>query len=655
MASFESRPHAELDDQLRFEILLSEISTFFINLPADRIDSEIESAQRRICEFLALDRSTLFQVTETDSENFMLTHFYQPPESLQPPAQLKAKEFWPWTLKKLQVGETLVISKLSDLPPEAERDRKNFGLYGTRASVIVPLSVGSRQMIGLLTFGLLREERAWPETVVRQFELVAQIFANALARKRFEHRLRESEARLRLATNAAGVGTWIMEIGTGQVWATGKTRELFHLAPGEELTDDSFFKAIHPDDHGQFRQDVQQAIQSGKELLSEFRIVHPDGSMRWIVVLGQRYSQSDSEPLRLMGVSVDITARKQMENRIREQIEEIQRLKGQLEQENIYLRKEIELHSVQEGIVGRSGAMKTVVSQIEQVAQTDATVLIQGETGTGKELLARAVHRLSARKDRPLVTVNCAALPSTLIESELFGREKGAYTGALTRMTGRFELADRATLFLDEIGELPQDAQAKLLRVLEQGRFERLGSTRTLQVNVRIIATTSRDLARDADNGKFRKDLYYRLNVFPICVPPLRERPEDIPPLVWTFIRQYEKKMGKRIDRIPRKQMEALQHYPWPGNARELRNVIEHAMIVNSGKTLNVKAPRSSSSEISANLSLEEAERRHILGALQKSGWRLAGRGGAAEILGLKRSTLQGKIRKLGIRRPTDR
>jgi hypothetical protein len=265
MASFESRPYAELDDQLRFEILLSEISTFFINLPADRIDSEIESAQRRICEFLALDRSTLFQVTETDSETFVLARFYQVPqvpESFLPSVRLPGKEFFPWTLKKLLGGETLVISKLADLPPEAERDRKNLGLFGTRSSVMVPLSVGSGQIIGVLTFGRLLEERAWPEVVVRQFELVAQIFANTLARKRFEHRLRESGARLRLATNAAGVGTWIMEIGTGQVWTTAKTRELFRLAPSEELTYDSFFEAIHPDDHGHFRQDVQEAMQS---------------------------------------------------------------------------------------------------------------------------------------------------------------------------------------------------------------------------------------------------------------------------------------------------------------------------------------------------------------------------------------------------------
>jgi formate hydrogenlyase transcriptional activator len=202
------------------------------------------------------------------------------------------------------------------------------------------------------------------------------------------------------------------------------------------------------------------------------------------------------------------------------------------------------------------------------------------------------VHRLSSRKDRPMVTVNCASLPPTLMESELFGREKGAYTGAMTRMSGRFEVADGATLFLDEIGELPQDVQAKLLRVLEEGRFERLGSTKTLQVNVRIIAATNRNLAQEVAKGNFRKDLYYRLNVFPIAIPPLRERPEDIPPLVWSFVRQHEKKMGKRIEHIPRKSMEELKHYSWPGNARELRNIIEYAMIVTEGKTLEVRVPR---------------------------------------------------------------
>ena len=236
--------------------------------------------------------------------------------------------------------------------------------------------------------------------------------------------------------------------------------------------------------------------------------------------------------------------------------------------------------------------MKKVLSQAEQVARTDSTVLIQGETGTGKELAGQGYPRLSSRKDRPLVTVNCASLPPTLIESELFGREKGAYTGALTKMIGRFEVADGSTLFLDEIGELPLELQGKLLRVLEEGSFERLGSTKTLHVNVRIIAATNRDLGKEVKAGRFRKDLYYRLNVFPIAIPPLRERPEDIPLMVWAFVRMLQKRMGKEIETISKKTMEALQSYSWPGNVRELKNVIEHAMILSKDKTLVVHLPR---------------------------------------------------------------
>jgi formate hydrogenlyase transcriptional activator len=250
-----------------------------------------------------------------------------------------------------------------------------------------------------------------------------------------------------------------------------------------------------------------------------------------------------------------------------------------------------------------------------------------------------------------MVTVNCASLPPTLIESELFGREKGAYTGALSRMVGRFEVADGATLFLDEIGELPPEVQAKLLRVLEEGRFERLGSTKTLQVNVRIIAATNRDLDQDVKEGRFRKDLYYRLNVFPISIPPLRERPEDIPLLVWAFVRQLEKKMGKRVDAIPRKSMDVLQKHSWAGNVRELKNVIEHAMIMMSGNTLTFALPKMGLPKVPGSVKLQDLERSHILDVLEKTGWRIMGVGGASEILGIKRTTLQAKMKKLGIKR----
>jgi formate hydrogenlyase transcriptional activator len=249
------------------------------------------------------------------------------------------------------------------------------------------------------------------------------------------------------------------------------------------------------------------------------------------------------------------------------------------------------------------------------------------------------------------VTVNCASLPPTLIESELFGREKGAYTGALTRMVGRFEIADGSTLFLDEIGELPLDLQSKLLRVLEDGTFERLGSTKPLHVNIRIIAATNRDIEQEVKAGKFRPDLFYRLNVFPIVIPPLRKRPEDIPLLVRVVVKEFQKRMGKEIESIPKKAMQALQSYSWPGNVRELRNLIEHAMIVSKSKTLDVHVPKQASSETDTTGNLQDMERMHIVAVLEKTDWRLAGQDGAAEVLGLKRTTLQAKMKKLGIKR----
>ncbi|MEA3278502.1 MAG: sigma 54-interacting transcriptional regulator, partial [Pseudomonadota bacterium] len=285
---------------------------------------------------------------------------------------------------------------------------------------------------------------------------------------------------------------------------------------------------------------------------------------------------------------------------------------------------------------------------------TDSTVLIQGETGTGKELVAAAVHRLSERRDKPLIKVNCAALPETLIEAELFGREKGAYTGALTRQAGRFELADGGTLLLDEIGELPTGLQSKLLRVLQEGRFERLGSTRTTQVDVRLIAATNRNLEQAVRDGRFRKDLFYRLNVFPIVMPPLRERAEDIPALVWELVAECCEKTGRKVQSIPQRDMRALQAYAWPGNVRELRNLIERALILTRGSTLRVNHSGDAGQQAPPEgaETLEAVERMHIEDVLARTGWRIRGEGGAAAILGLKPTTLEYRIKKLGLKRP---
>ena len=354
--------------------------------------------------------------------------------------------------------------------------------------------------------------------------------------------------------------------------------------------------------------------------------------------------------LRILGeILGNVLARSQSDRELNERLREIEALKQRLETENIYLQEEVKILAEHSEIVGQSPGIKKVLAQAQQVASTDSTVLILGETGTGKELLARVIHNQSRRKDRPLVTVNTASLAPTLIESELFGREKGAYTGAQTKQIGRFELADGSSLFLDEIGDLAPELQVKLLRVLQEGRFERLGSPKSIQANVRIIAATHRDLEEAVQQGKFREDLYYRLAVFPIHIPPLRERLEDIPLMVEFFIHEFAEKMGKKIRNIPRKTIEDLRWYPWPGNVRELRNVIERAVIVSSGDTLRVELPKLNRGKSSLFLTLEEAEHRHIMDVLENTGWRIKGPRGAAELLGLKPSTLYGTMSRLGI------
>jgi transcriptional regulator with GAF, ATPase, and Fis domain len=324
-----------------------------------------------------------------------------------------------------------------------------------------------------------------------------------------------------------------------------------------------------------------------------------------------------------------------------------------LEAEAACLRKEAFRVEGFDEIVGTSAALAKVLHGIEQVAAADSPVLILGETGTGKDLAARAIHERSRRRNRPLVPVNCAALPDALIESELFGYERGAFTGAVARTLGRFEAAHGGSILLDEIGEMPLGAQAKLLRVLEGGTFERLGSSKTVQVDVRVIAATNRDLEKEVREGRFRADLYYRLNVFPVTLPPLRERPEDVPLLVWHFINAKQGGLGRSIKRVPDRLMKAFETYAWPGNVRELENVVERALIVTTGSTLAIDAPfLEAAREETAGTSLDDVQRAHIQDVLRQCGWKVAGRGNAAERLGLKRGTLQFRMKKLGIERP---
>ena len=525
-------PRRSLEERLRFERLLADLSARFVNLPAPRVDTAIEDAQRQVCERLGLDASLLWQMSPDHPGSMFLTHRHLPPGFPPVPEVWDCKESFPWALERFLAGETIVLSRLTDAPPEAARDVEVVRLYGVKSIVAIPLSIGGGTPFGALNFDVTREECDWPPELVIRLKLVALVFANALAHKHDEQALRESEEKLR------------------------------------------------------------------------------------------------------------------------QTLEEVRRLRDRLQMENVYLREQLRRDDGHQGIVGESPVMLKMLAQAKRVAPTDAAVLITGETGTGKELLAQAIHEMSGRSARHMVIVNCAALPPALIESELFGREKGAYTGAMTRQIGRFEVADGSTLFLDEIGDLSLDLQVKLLRVLEDGRFERLGSNHTLTSDVRVIAATNHDLGAMVRDGRFREDLFHRLDVFPIEVPPLRARVSDIPLLVWKFVQGFNKKMGKSIDSIPRQAMERLKHFPWPGNVRELRNLVERAMIVSDGRSLTIDLPSVAPGPTSIPVTLEEVERKHICDVLGRVHWRISGKQGAAAILGLRPTTLHSRMKKLGISRP---
>ena len=417
--------------------------------------------------------------------------------------------------------------------------------------------------------------------------------------------------------------------------------------PAEELEGRHVLDFIHPDDREQVAHRIGLMFADGKTRTAEYRLLLADGSTIPFAGNGA-LCEIGGEP-HMVGLTIDVSTLRETEDQLEERIAEIEELRRRLELENTYLRAEVELAHHHGDIVGDSPAIRAVLAQVEQVAATESTVLLLGETGTGKELVAQRLHELSPRSGRAMVKVNCAALPSTLMEAELFGREKGAYTGAVSREPGRFEVADGSTLFLDEVAELALELQSKLLRVLQDGQFERVGSSRTHTVDVRIITATNQDLAQAVRDGRFRRDLYYRLNVYPIQVPLLRERRGDIPLLVWAFVEQLGRDMGVTIDTISQRTMERLQNHPWPGNVRELRNVVERSMIGSRGRALTLALPEAEESVGDESLTLDEVQCRHIRKILDLTGGKISGKGGAAEILGLKPTTLRSRMERLNI------
>lgn len=459
-----------------------------------------------------------------------------------------------------------------------------------------------------------------------------------------------SEERFRNMADTAPVMIWIVDSERRCTYLNKRWLDFTGRTAEQELGD-GWMEGIHSDDHAACLESYVSSFDERQPVELEYRVRRYDGEYRWVYDTGIPRFSADGTFLGYIGSAIDITERKESEVALQTAHEELHQLKNQLEAENISLQQELQLDEKFGEIVGQSDAIKYVLFKIAQVAPTDSTVLITGETGTGKELAARAIHGASTRKDRPLIKVNCGALSPTLIESELFGHEKGAFTGAVGKKQGRFELANGGTIFLDEIGELPLELQVKLLRVIQENEFERLGGGKTIKVDVRIIAATNRNLKVEVEQGTFRQDLWYRLNVYPITMPPLRQRKEDIPLLVEHFVSSYARKFGKTITSVSPRTMQSLQDHLWPGNIRELANVIERAVIHSQGSVLMVTDRFESPVATSSRQTLEEVERDYIIHTLEETGWRIEGKYGAARILGLNPSTLRTRMLKLGIQR----
>jgi PAS domain S-box-containing protein len=478
-------------------------------------------------------------------------------------------------------------------------------------------------------------------------------------RKRDEEKLRRSEADLLEAQRLSHTGSWKHEIASGKVTVSPEVYRIFGVGPDEVTSTTEFWlNRNHPEDAKRIQELFKESEIQKTDYEADYRIVLPDGTIRHLHAVGHPVVNESGDLVEFVGTAIDVTEQARARIELEKAFEEIKRLKDRFHDENLALREQIDQTFMFEEIVGSSPALQTVLSSIVKVAPTDSTVLITGETGTGKELIARAIHKHSQRSGQAFISVNCASIPSSLIASELFGHEKGAFTGAVQRRQGRFELAHSGTIFLDEVGELPAETQIALLRVLQERQFERVGGSRVLPTDVRVIAATNRDLTAAIAAGTFRADLFYRLNVFPIEVPPLRKRKEDISMLVEYFVKRYAEKAGKQIRKIDVNTLELCQSYSWPGNIRELQNIVERSVILSSGDTFWIEkawlaSPEPTRQDMPSPLpdTLQNQEREIIQAALAECKGKVAGPKGAAAKLGIPRSTLDWKIKQLKIKK----
>jgi formate hydrogenlyase transcriptional activator len=633
-------------DRVQFETLLSDISAQLIAVGSEHLADTVESALAALRRFFQGDHCGLLTVSDDLSKANV--DFASYGSGVRPVStELDLAGLYPWMGRRVVFERQVVaFSGLADLPPTASADLASFEAMGTKSLLVVPIKVAQKRL-HLIMISSVRQECDWPAEYVPRLRLLGEMLVNTVERCRASDRARRQAARVEAAVDAAELGFSEWSSGTEPPFLDSRLHELLGIGIDEMANGLAlWFSRMDPESRPIVAELRRRLLACEIERAAvEYRYEHPRRGTIFLRHCSRYVEGEPGQGVRLVSAVEDVTER-------RRALEDVQRLRDRLERENTYLRQEAKVRLGPERIIGRSAAIRHTFALADHVASTDSTVLLLGETGSGKERFASYIHECSRRRDRPMVRVNCSAIPATLIESELFGREKGAFTGAFSKQVGRFELAHGSTLFLDEIGEFPVEVQVKLLRVIEGHTIERLGNPKPIPVDVRIIAATHRDVAAAVRDGRFREDLYYRLNVFPITVPPLRERPDDIPLLIEAFVDELSATMGKRIEKVDPGTMEALVAYAWPGNVRELRNLVERAMIMATEPVLRILPPETGLCANSPQTDLASFERAHILQVLHDTGWRIRGEYGAAARLGLKPSTLESRLKKLGLSRP---
>jgi len=639
----------DLDDKIRFESLLGELSSKLVNLPLESIDVSIESSLNLLAEFFDADRCHLGEFS-SDQSKIEVSYFYLRPGIIIPQTTDVGEDYLPFVYESIKKDKLIAISNPSELPDQARQDREVIDKLGIKSLLILPVKIDRVVQFGF-SLATTTKHIKWEEQTINRIMIAANVLANAIQRKIALKQILDEKEWSEAVLQGMPQITYVFDL-QGKLKRWNKDAEAVLGYSAEEMKDKFIGDLYSDEDMKRVMKVVEKVIEDGKEHQVEYDFINKSGEIvPYYYGSGKLMDIGDEQYI--VGQSINISEIKQAQEEIARQLEEINELKNQLEAENIYLRQELLTTDSNSEIIGKSDVLKHIFYRIEQVAPLDTTVLLEGETGTGKELFAKDIHKKSNRSNKPLITVNCAALPASLIESELFGHEKGAFTGALQKQIGRFELANGGTLFLDEIAEIPIELQAKLLRVLQEGEIERIGNPKTIKVDVRIIAATNRKLEKEINRGRFREDLYYRLNVYPITIALLRDRTDDIPLLVEHFVKRFNQKFNKDITRIPRKVMDQLMFYDWPGNIRELENIIERAMILSRSNTLTVEKLKSQDQAYNEKLqTLADHERDYIIKVLDQTLWRINGSNGAASVLDMHPETLRSRMRKLGIKRP---